>query len=596
MIFFDIETNAITDWDKLSDLKEMFVISAFDVDKNRMISCSTPDRIEKLLDYMSKADAICGHNVIGFDLPALKKLYGFTHKRVIDTMIMSRCIFADIRESDFKRKDFPKELVGRHSLKSWGYRLGVMKDTHGETETWEKLTPEMITYCEQDVNVTKTLFYHLMKNDPSKQMLNLEHKFAALIKEQETNGFPFDEKKAEKLCAVLTSERVKIKTEMQDMFPPTIQKMKTYWYVDKKGNKYATKRAAVEAGLKPNQVEKGEQKTREIPFNPNSRDQIAERLIADGWKPEAYEGKRPAINEAVLKTIGTPVALKLCEYLMVSKRLGQLSEGQQAWLKLSKDERIHGSVNTNGAVSGRCTHNHPNVAQVPASRAPYGKECRELFTAPKGKVLVGADASGLELRCLAHYLWKWDDGAYAKEILEGDIHTANQNAAGLDNRDQAKTFIYAFLYGAGDAKIGSIVGGSRADGKRLKTSFFEKIPAIKKLVTAVERNVQLNKSLRGLDGRILACRSPHSAVNLLLQSAGAVIMKQALVEFAKLAQHPYELHGNIHDEVQFSCDKEHADDLGQAFCDGIKEAGKILEFRCPLDGEYSIGKNWAETH
>jgi DNA polymerase I-like protein with 3'-5' exonuclease and polymerase domains len=288
--------------------------------------------------------------------------------------------------------------------------------------------------------------------------------------------------------------------------------------------------------------------------------------------------------------------LKLCDYLLITKRLGQVAEGNQAWLKLHRNGVIHGSVNTNGALSGRCTHQNPNVAQVPAVRAPYGEECRSCFTAPEGKVLVGVDASGLELRCLAHYLHSWDKGAYAKEILEGDIHTANQQAAGLETRDQAKTFIYAFLYGAGDAKIGTIVGGNSADGKRLKKAFMSKIPAIKRLLDAVSGSLERRPFLVGLDGRELPCRSQHSALNLLLQSAGAVIMKQALVEFVRLANKPYKLHANVHDEVQFSCDEEHAEELGRCFVNAIIKAGMVLKFRCRLDGEYNIGKNWAETH
>jgi DNA polymerase I-like protein with 3'-5' exonuclease and polymerase domains len=233
---------------------------------------------------------------------------------------------------------------------------------------------------------------------------------------------------------------------------------------------------------------------------------------------------------------------------------------------------------------------------VPSVRSPYGGECRELFTAPEGKVLVGCDASGLELRCLAHYLFPWDDGKYAKTILEGDIHTANQKAAGLDTRDQAKTFIYATLYGAGDAKIGSIVGGSSKDGKRLKANFKKNLPAYSHLVKAVEAKVTSVGSLNGLDGRKLPCRSAHSALNLLLQSAGAVIMKQALVNFVGKAKKDYELHANVHDEVQFSCEAEEADTLGNEFVSAIRQAGDDLNFNCPLDGEYQVGNNWKETH
>ena len=289
--------------------------------------------------------------------------------------------------------------------------------------------------------------------------------------------------------------------------------------------------------------------------------------------------------------------MKLLEYLLVSKRLGQIAEGNQAWLKLEHKGRIHGSVNTIGTVSGRCSHHHPNMAQVPAVRAEYGKECRALFTAPDNRVLVGADASGLELRCLAHYMYQWDKGSYAKEILEGDIHTANQQAAGLETRDQAKTFIYAFLYGAGDKKIGEIVGGSSREGKKLKASFMSKIPAIKSLTSAVHLQVEKHGYLLGLDGRMLPCRSMHSALNLLLQSAGAVVMKQALVEFEMDNKDiPYELHANVHDEVQFSCNKKQADALGHSFVSAIIKAGRILNFNCPLDGEFKVGANWAETH
>jgi len=599
LAFFDIETNAIEDWTHLSDLKTLHCISIHEPQGTISFSGkSVEEGMKRLLSF----EAICGHNAIGFDAPALFKLYGFKHPMVLDTAVMARCIYPDIRNSDYSRYyadpagGFPQKLIGSHSLKAWGLRIGELKDNHGETEDWSVCTPEMIAYCEQDTRVTYKLYEFLVRNQPSVPMLSLEHRFAKLMAVQEHNGFPFDTEAAEKLTATLMVKRAELGDSLSKSFAPSVQTLKSHWWIAPDGSTAKTKKALVEQGWKANEIIKGEPRTKEIPFNPNSRDQICERLMAEGWKPKQFEGKRPQINEAVLKDIGTPNALKLLEYLLITKRLGQVAEGNQAWLKLVKNGRIHGRVNTNGAVSGRCTHNHPNVAQVPAGRAPYGKECRSCFIAPKGKVLVGADASGLELRCLAHYLWQWDNGAYAKEILNGDIHTANQKAAGLKTRDQAKTFIYAFLYGAGDAKIGAIVGGSATVGKRLKASFMSKIPAIRRLTEAVANKVSQTNELIGLDGRTLPCRSAHSALNLLLQSAGAVIMKQALVEFAEMAKRPYELHGNIHDEVQFSCDEKDADALGRTFVNALKRAGKNLHFKCPLDGEYSIGANWSETH
>lgn len=591
--FFDIETNAIEDWTTLSDLTTVHCLAIHDDTGTIAFS---GDSVEMGLKRLASYDAIVGHNSIGFDYPALHKLFGFKHSMVLDTAVMTRCIFPDIRNQDFQRESHPKKLIGSHSLKAWGLRIGVFKDEHGETEDWSTCTPEMIEYCKQDTYVTYRLYDYLIKRSPNPMMLKLEHNFAKLIRMQEWNGFPFDIEKAEELTKTLMVKRAELNDELTKTFPPSIETLKSHWWLAPDGTTGKTKKSLVQQGWKPNEITKGPNRTKEVLFNPNSRDQICERLIAEGWKPSAYEGKRPQINEAVLKTIGTPNALKLLEYLLLTKRLGQVSEGNQAWLKLYKDGRIHGRVNTNGAVSGRCTHSHPNVSQTPASRAPYGKECRACFTAPEGKVLVGADASGLELRCLAHYLWGWDDGAYAKEILTGDIHTANQKAAGLETRDQAKTFIYAFLYGAGDAKIGSVVGGSSKKGKQLKKSFMSKIPAIRHLSEAVANKVQQTNKLIGLDGRELPCRSPHSALNLLLQSAGAVVMKQALVHFHDMAKAPYELHGNIHDEVQFSCDEADADALGRCFVNALAKAGKTLGFKCPLDGEYSIGNNWSETH
>lgn len=287
-------------------------------------------------------------------------------------------------------------------------------------------------------------------------------------------------------------------------------------------------------------------------MNPNSRQQI-EWIITQhyGYKPnnaELFEDERLKIDDITFAYIKAdehaPAELReiagvMEEYLMLSKRLGQLIDGKWGWLKcVREDGRIHGCVNPCGAVTGRATHSSPNVAQVPAVGSPYGHECRELFTVPHGWYQAGVDASGLELRCLAHFMYPYDNGAYAHEILNGDIHTANQKAAGLPERNQAKTFIYAFLYGAGDEKIGKIVHGDAKDGKRLKKEFLSKTPAIAELRAAIENTLVAQrgfkgeikkwkrKYLKGLDGRPLHVRSLHSALNLLLQSAGALVCKK----------------------------------------------------------------------
>jgi DNA polymerase I-like protein with 3'-5' exonuclease and polymerase domains len=307
------------------------------------------------------------------------------------------------------------------------------------------------------------------------------------------------------------------------------------------------------------------------------------------------------VDETVLASLEYPEAKLLAEYLMVTKRLGQLAEGDQAWLKQVKnDGRIHGGVITNGAVTGRATHSNPNVAQVPANRAPYGRDCRALFRAEEGKVLVGADLSGLELRCLAHYMARFDGGLYSRALLEGDIHTTNQEAAELATRDQAKTFIYAFLYGAGSAKIGSIVGKGAGAGANLKKRFLAQTPALAKLVTQVQLSAEKGY-LIGLDGRRLHIRSTHAALNTLLQSAGALIAKEALCQFSSLVStkgwnHRVQQVAWIHDEVQIETDKEIADEVGQMAVRAFELAGEAFGFRVPITGEYRIGSTWAETH
>jgi DNA polymerase-1 len=614
-LVLDIETNAIHDWENLTDLKTIHCICLMDVATGTMHSYNsqTPGSLETAMSVIGDADVVIGHNSIRFDWPALLKMdkEGFLSNNppfVADTQVMAKCVYPDLKNHDFKEQSVATRYAGSHSLKCWGMRLGIHKDSHGESEDWTTWSQEMQDYCEQDVRVTARLYEHLIKLAPSKEAIMLEHQFAQEIHQQVRNGFPFDEAKAALLAAKLMTRRVDLSSELQALFEPTVVETKSPigWSIEVEGKTYealtktALKTVLKDAGLKQslatNAKRKGN-KTKTTPFNPGSRDQIAARLMKQGWKPAAYEGKRPAINEAVLKDIGTPAALKLLEYLLVQKRLGALAEGKNSWMTMVRSGRIHGNVDTLGAYSGRCSHSKPNLGQIPASRAPYGSECRELFKAPDNKVLVGADASGIELRVLAHYLSKWDKGDYAKTIVEGDIHTANQEAAGLTTRDEAKKFIYMWLYGAGDKAIGEIVDGGEREGRNLKEQFLRKIPAVGSLMKAIDQVVKRSSTIVALDGRVLPARKAFSALNLLCQSAAAIIMKKSLVLFAKSANpDDYEMHGNVHDEVQFSCDADKADELGKLFVDSITKAGEALGVRCPLDGEYKVGKNWKETH
>ena len=328
-------------------------------------------------------------------------------------------------------------------------------------------------------------------------------------------------------------------------------------------------------------------------FNPGSRQQIAKRLQEKGWSPKKFTEKGQVIvDETTLAGVDIPEAKAIAEYLLIQKRVAQI----ESWIEhTTEDQRIHGKVITNGAVTGRMTHHSPNMAQVPSVTAEYGEQCRSLFTVPQGYKLVGADASGLELRMLAHYM---KDKDYVSEVVSGDVHTKNQKAAGLETRAQAKTFIYAFLYGAGPAKIGTISGGGAKEGQKLIDSFLRNTPSLRNLREKVEK-LASRGYLPGLDGRILFVRSAHAALNTLLQGAGAIVMKQALVvldESIRKEKLDAKFVANVHDEWQMEVAEIHAQRVGDLAVDSIRKAGIMLNLRCPLDGEYKIGNNWKETH
>ena len=599
-LIFDIETNALLD--KLYVCHCMVVQ---DADTREIFRFNNSEGTPVLdgLTLLDQADVIVGHNIINFDIPALKKLFGWEPKAIVrDTLVLSRLLYTDLRERDIKNcvqsgsaRDFPNAMVGRHGLKAWGYRLNILKGGFLESGDLTRWTLELEDYCEQDVKVTLELYKLMEVRKYSEKAITLEHDFAWGMAMQEQHGFKFDVENANKLYADLATERIGIEQELQKVFEPRVIEMKLHWW-EAGGVEFSTKSSAIAAGHKPRQIIKGRIKTKTIPFNPASRDHIAERLKEKGWKPSAFTPNgKPKVDETVLLGLPYKEAKLLARYFLLQKRMGQLADGDAGWIKLEKGGRIHGHVITNGAVTGRCTHRHPNMAQVP--REP---KFRALFTASEGKVLVGCDASGLELRCLAHYM---NDPDYTQNLLESDIHTVNQKAAGLPTRDTAKTVIYGFLYGAGDAKVGQLIGGTAKDGAEIRQRFLSSLPSLSFLKQKISATLEKRDFLVGLDRRELAVRSEHSALNTLLQSAGALVMKKAaVILFKKLCDRgaifgkDFAFVANVHDEIQLECWPESAEMVGQDAVDSIREAGEFFNFRCPLDGEAKIGSTWAETH
>lgn len=571
----------------------------------------TENRMENGLEHLLSYKTIVFHNGINFDVPAIKKVHPWFDCSIFDTLVASRLIWTNLSEIDIEKDN---GLNGSHSLEAWGKRLDILKGDYGKTTDWKVYTDSMGEYCIQDCRVTKKLLEIIVSEEYSEEALEIEHSFAEILSRQEKSGFYFDVDKANKLVQVLHKRKREINSELEIIFPPQYEEMKipAYWIgtVDGVKQRFSNKGKALKNKAKD--IVKGPNKKREIPFNPNSRKQIAEALISKyNWVPQVFtDTGQPKIDDDILGGLNFPEAKILAEGMTLEKRLGQILSGENAWLKLMVNNKIHGSVITNGAVTGRCTHHSPNMAQVPAVDSLYGHECRELFKVPPGFKLVGADAAGLEARCKAHYMFYWDGGEFVKIILEGDkdkgtdIHSLNATSLGL-SRNDAKTWYYAFMYGSGNAKLGKIAGKDSDYGMRMKEMFFSRFPALKILIDAVTQQAEQRGYLKGIDGRKLFIRSAHKCLNTLLQSAGAVIMKKALIilegklkKLGYIYDVDYFYCANVHDEFQIAV--KDADDLpdtiGKLAVASIREAGEHFKFNCQLDGEFKVGNNWAETH
>ena len=539
-------------------------------------------QIHEGIKFLQEADTLIGHNIIGYDIPVLEKLYDVKFDcKIEDTLVMSR-LFNPVRENG-------------HALKAWGWRVGMLKQE--QPEDFDSYTPEMLEYCIQDVKLNEAVYNYLIKEGQifSTDSVKLEHDVAKIIKEQEKTGFFFNTQKAMELLAELKAKQLKVEEEVHSTFKPKLidDKLVTP-YVKKDGtlSKRGLTDEEYETCIKQNNFEPF-MRQKLVDFNLGSRKQIGEYLIDFGWKPVKFTPTgQPIVDEGTLKKIEHIREAKLiADFLLYQKRIAQVT----SWIDELKDDRVHGSVIPNGTITGRMTHRNPNMAQVPNAGSPYGKECRSCWTVPEGYKLVGIDASSLELRMLAHYM---DDSDYIEEVINGDIHTTNQKLAGLKTRDQAKTFIYALVYGAGDAKIGSVAGGGLKKGKELKQTFFKNLPSLRTLKDKVQKASERG-FLKGLDGRKIYVRSQHAALNTLLQGGGAIVMKKAmciLQDLINLNTLDAKFVANIHDEWQIQVKEYQADFVGRLGVEAIEKASEYFNMRCPLTGEYKIGENWYETH
>ena len=597
---FDLETDGLYD-----EVTTIHCLVLHDLNRDQTFTYG-PDSIAAGLEHLATADVLIGQNILFFDIPVIRKLYPFytfAAARIIDTLITTRLIWPKEKLYDMDTEQYtqvPPKLRGSASLKAWGYRLSDYKISFKD---FKEYSEEMLAYCIQDVNVTTQLFKHTQKQTCSEAALKLEHDFALAIEKQIRSGFPFDVDACLDLVDDLRTKQATLEAHLKELFPP--KKIETVFVpkVNNAGRGYV----------------KGQPFTKVMheEFNPGSRQQIVDRLQTKyGWVPKKATLKgNPSVDDDVLSALPYPEAKPLAEYMLIKKRLGQIADGNNAWLKLVNDETgcMHGDVVTNGCITGRCAHRNPNMGQVPAGYSEYGKECRGLFHAPDGWTLIGVDAKALELRCLAGYLAYWDGGEYARVVTDEsiDIHTYNQEMFGVATRDIAKRLLYGLLYGCGALKAGIIIDQvNETDelvlyemGRTAINSFMKGIPALKKLKDKIANNIAARGYLIGLDGRPLFCRSDFKGLNVLLQSSGALIMKQVVIELHNkmydlgyVYGHDWQQNAMIHDEVQVSCPPAMVDTLTSVALEAFSAAQQFFDFQCPIHGDAHVGYSWDQTH
>lgn len=600
-----------------------------------------PEAVSTFLGLVSSVSAWVGHNIIAYDLPIISHFipsFVFDPARVIDTLVVCRTL--------------NYAVDGGNSLEAWGNRLGCPKTNFSDFSTF---TQAMLDYCIQDVEVTGKLYALIepyLSSDTHRSALRLEHDTAFLCSDLHRSGFYFDIDSGKGLHLVISNRLGVLGSELGSSFRPRIVPLGE---VSPKRTKHGSLNRSQFRFLGAGgdlSIFSGGPFTRIgfEPFNPGSPKQCVERLWEFGWQPydktkghisvereieqlrrSDARGRRASslgdrrshlseleqrldhfriygwkVNEANLATLpreAPAAAHKLVEWLMLDSRRSTLEEWFEAYNP--DTHRIHGRFNHIGAWTGRMSHNTPNMANIPGHGSPYGDEFRDLWQAAPGKYLVGVDADGIQLRVLAHYM---NDRDFIEALTKGnkddgsDAHSLNQKALGdtCRSRDVAKTFVYAFLLGAGVGKISQILECDTATAREAVESFISHYPGLKELK---ERRIPADASrgyFVGLDGRIVLCDSEHLMLAGYLQNGEAVIMKTAnLIWRENLRKEGIAFNqvNFVHDEWQVEVNSlTDATKAGTLMVSAIEEAGIRLKLNCPLAGNSKIGRNWLDTH
>jgi DNA polymerase-1 len=590
-VICDIESNEIPSGNATYPDK-IWCISACTLDGKKRWTWRQGE-FEDFRKFASSVTLWVGHNFLNFDRHVLLSVLDVDIKveNVLDTLILSRLFLTER----------PK-----HSLDSWGETLGFPKiDFH----SFHEFSEEMVTYCENDVELNRQVFHELMANSKgfSNQAVRLEHDTEEILNKIRLNGWYVDIEKIVALRDEVKGKLDDIHNNLHVLFPPRKRLDKEFKLKHNKDGSVCKLHQKYLADPTCELGKNGVYRTYIYqPFNPNSHVQKTEILEEAGWKPylKTKSGKGYMICEENLATLpddAPPSVRSLADMQMLKSRYEKLEE----WLNTYNPNtgRIHGNIISIGAITHRMAHRNPQMGNITAVRHAYGREMRECWTCPPGKTIVGIDIAGIQLAVLAHYM---NDPAYIKAIEEGDsalktdIHNVNmQMCEGLiKTRDDAKTTIYALLLGGGDARIGLVNGGDAALGRQIKATLRQKIPGFG-IIGEMCKRAARRGYMNAIDKRRIPIKSEHYALSSYLQGTEAIIMKQTLVLFNRYVQEKgidCKILACVHDEIQVETTPEYAEEVGKLAVDCIREAGTIFNLNVKLDGEYNVGNNWAETH
>jgi hypothetical protein len=637
-ILFDLETNGL-----IPHVSVIHCGVTMDL-STKKIQTFGPSDIDALIEELASADVLAGHNICGYDIPVLERLHGYDvpGQKYLDTLAMSRAIYPGststsvlrVKDAQFQRKygevaGLDSTHHGRHTLKAWSLRLRL--DDEGKADYdggWEEYSEEMLRYCVSDVKANKHLLTHLLSKGWPEAVHHVESMMSLLMYRQEEYGVGLDEEAATALMAELSQRRADLTNQLQTTFPPVEvpDGKPKQWKKNMTCRKF---KPGEEGYFEPRVKGTWHQKTKLEEFNPASTQHIAKRLIdLHGWEPDAFTpGGQAQVTDTILRDLPWTEAQQCADYQIVKKALAYISEGKTAWLKLVKHGRLHGRVLPTGAVTNRASHSNPNLANVPSKGKAYGKECRALFVAgggdvPKNYMMVGCDASSLQLSIYAHYVARYDDGELAAICSDedGDPHEYMRAASGLYYRENQKTLTYATWFGAQAYKQGTIV---LADWRQANEEGLEAQPAPglnkagqlgkavnARMLTNMKGFAEMDKScikaaargyITALDGRRIPVDQERLALLTLLQGNEAVIMKHAYVLACEKLDATIRLGMAhpclwIHDEYQWCVEPTHAEVVGQTLAACITEAGDKLGLRLKLGAKYKVGRTWAETH